>query len=171
MTAGIKAKLRRKNRLMRAGRTEEAEALAVRIGKDIASRSKTRLSHIDSKINAKDMWAEYRQLTGRKQKANVVDGITAELLNHHYAAISTDTSYQPPSRKQTVTANVTEVVSEWRMFNVLDNLRIVRATATGLDQLPAWFLWLRAGPGIQPPWMLFEHGIGQSQLVLQAEVF
>ena len=41
MTAGIKAKLRRKNRLMRAGRTEEAEALAVRIGKDIASRSKT----------------------------------------------------------------------------------------------------------------------------------
>ena len=38
--------------------TEEAEALAVRIGKDIASRGKTRLSHIDSKINAKDMWAE-----------------------------------------------------------------------------------------------------------------
>ena len=30
---------------------------------------------------------------------------------------------------------------------------------------------IRTGPGIQPPWMLFEHGIGQSQLVLQAEVF
>jgi len=42
MTAGIKAKLRRKNRLMRAGRIEEAEALTVRIGKDITSRSKTR---------------------------------------------------------------------------------------------------------------------------------
>jgi len=83
MTAGMKAKLRRKNRLMRFGRIEEAEALTVRIGKDIASRSKTRLSHIDSKINAKDMWAEYRQLTGRKQKTNAVDGITAELLNHH----------------------------------------------------------------------------------------
>ena len=56
MTAAIKAKLRRKNRLMHAGRMEEAEALAVRIGKDIGSRCKTRLSHTDSKINAKDMW-------------------------------------------------------------------------------------------------------------------
>jgi len=126
---------------MRAGRIEEAEALAVRIVKNIASRSKTRLSHIDSKINAKDMWAEYRQLTGRKQKTNVVEGITAELLNHHYAAISTDTSYQPPSHKQTVLGKVTEFVSEWRMFNILDNLR---ATAIGLDQLPAWFLRLGA---------------------------
>ena len=71
MTAGIKAKLRRKNRLMHAGRVEEADALAVRIGKDIARRNKTRLSHIDSKVNAKDMWAAYRQLTGRKQQVNV----------------------------------------------------------------------------------------------------
>jgi len=62
------------------------------------------------------------------------------LLDHHYAAIST-TSYQQPWRKETVTGNVTEVVSEWRMFNILDNLR---ATATGLDQLPAWFLRLGA---------------------------
>ena len=30
---------------------------------------------------------------------------------------------------------------------------------------------IRRGLGIQPPWMLFEHGIGHSQLVLQAEVF
>jgi len=79
------------------------------MGKDIASRSKTHFSHIDSKINAKDMWAECRQLTGRKQKANVVDGITAELLNHHYAAILTDTSChranklaQPTSLKSSV---------------------------------------------------------------------
>jgi len=112
MTAAIKAKLRRKNRLMHAGRMEEAEALAVRIGKDIGSRCKTRLSHTDSKINAKDMWPEYRQLTGRKQKVNVVDGITAESLNQHYAAISTDSTYKPQTSKQTAEANVTEVVSE-----------------------------------------------------------
>jgi len=34
ITAAIKAKLRRKNRLMRAGRTEETSALAQRIGGD-----------------------------------------------------------------------------------------------------------------------------------------
>ena len=95
MTAGIKAKLRRKNGLMHAGRVEEADALAVRIGKDIASRNKTRLSHIDSKVNAKDMWAAYRQLTGRKKQVNVVDGITERHLltlstcvANHVAAIT-----------------------------------------------------------------------------------
>jgi hypothetical protein len=35
ITPDMKAKLRRKNRLMRAGRVEEAEALAERIGKDL----------------------------------------------------------------------------------------------------------------------------------------
>ena len=35
ITPTIKAKLRRKNRLRRAGRTEEANALALQIGKDI----------------------------------------------------------------------------------------------------------------------------------------
>ena len=152
MTAGIKAKLRRKNRLMRAGRVEEADALAVRIGKDIASRNKTRLSHIDSKVNAKDMWAAYRQLTGRKQQVNAVDGITAESLNQHYVAISTDTSYQPPPCKHTAAPNVTEVVSEWRMFNILDSLC---ATATGLDQLPSWFLRLGAPLFYKPLTHLF----------------
>ena len=132
MTAAIKAKMRRNNRLMHAGRTEEADALAVRIGKDIASRCKTRLTHIDSKINAKDMWAEYRQLTGRKQKVNVVDGITAESLNQHYAAISTESTYQPPTRKQTAEANVTEVVSE-------------SASSTAFVRLPQ--VWISYRPG------------------------
>jgi len=35
MTAGIKAKLRRKNRLIHAKRVEVAGALVMRIGKDI----------------------------------------------------------------------------------------------------------------------------------------
>jgi len=39
VTPLIKAKLRRKNRLMLDGRTEEASALAQRIGRDIASRT------------------------------------------------------------------------------------------------------------------------------------
>jgi len=43
VTAGIKAMLCHKNRLMRCGLVEEADALAQRIGKEIARRSKTRL--------------------------------------------------------------------------------------------------------------------------------
>ena len=51
MTPEIKAKLRRKNRLMRSGRMEEASALAVRIGHDIDRRCKRQLR----KINGKQM--------------------------------------------------------------------------------------------------------------------
>jgi len=55
--------MRQKNRLMRAGRTEETSALAQRIGEDLARRNKTRLSH----ISVKDLWTAVRQMTGRTQ--------------------------------------------------------------------------------------------------------
>jgi hypothetical protein len=91
VTPEIKAKLRRKNRLMRAGRIEEAGALAERIGRDLERRSKNRLKTINGKTDVKDMWAAVRQLTGRKQDTGPVPGISAELLNSHYVAISSDT--------------------------------------------------------------------------------
>ena len=103
ITPAIKSKLRRKNRLSRAGRIKEANALARRIGKDIAARKRTRLSRINHKKCARDMWAAVRQLTGRRHKDEVCDGITAETLHQHYAQISTDTSYQRPPRKLTAT--------------------------------------------------------------------
>ena len=55
MTPDIKAKLRRKNRLMRAGRVEEAGALASQIGKDITRRSKRQLEQIDGKTDTKEL--------------------------------------------------------------------------------------------------------------------
>jgi len=46
ITPEIKAKLRRKNKLMRAGRVEEAVAVAKRIAIDITKCNKTRLNHV-----------------------------------------------------------------------------------------------------------------------------
>ena len=46
ITPDIKAKLRRKNRLMRPGRIEEADALAEHIGTDITEQNSRRLRHI-----------------------------------------------------------------------------------------------------------------------------
>jgi len=57
---------------------------------------------IDGRVDAKGMWAAIRQLTGRQQNTRQVDGVTAESLNEHYAAISTDSNYQAPARKQSV---------------------------------------------------------------------
>jgi hypothetical protein len=67
VTAEIKSKLRRKNRLMRAGRVEEAGALSVRIRKEMMRNSRMRLCKIGGRADAKDMWEAVRRLTGRQQ--------------------------------------------------------------------------------------------------------
>jgi len=88
MTAGLKPKLRRKNRLMRKSRVEEASALAKRIGKTIEDRNRTLLRTTDGeKLEAKDVWAAVRQLTGRTRETPNADGISAETLNNHYSII------------------------------------------------------------------------------------
>ena len=165
ITPEIKAKLRRKNSLMRAGRVEEAGALAKRIGLDMTRHSKTRLSKIGGRTDAKDMWAAVRQLTGRQQEAAAVDGVTAESLNSHYAAISTDPSYTPPLRKPaSLSSTDSQYISEWRVFQLLDHLK---PTATGLDGLPAWFLRLGAPAFCKPLAHLFNLSIVTSTVPQQ----
>jgi len=164
ITADIKAKLRRKNRLMRAGRIEEADCLAERIGKDITKHSKARLSHINPKTAAKDMWSAVRQLTGRKVDTPSVPGVTAVSLNNHYAAISTDHNYQPSPLKPYEPSSSSPYISEWRMFKILDTLH---PTATGLDHLPAWFLRLAAPVFYKPLTRLFNLSISTSTVPQQ----
>jgi hypothetical protein len=98
ITPEIKAMLRRKNRLMRLGRLEEAGALAERIGRDIKKYGKTRFLKFRRKSDAKDMWDAVRQLTGKHHNAAAVDGVSADSLNSHFANISTDPGYTPPDR-------------------------------------------------------------------------
>ena len=149
---------------MRRGRVEEAGALAQRICKEIIRRSKTRLSHLNSRTGIKDIWAAVRQLTGRRQEVGKVDGVSAESLNEHYALISTDGNYSTPPRKHTACNRRTDVVSEWRMFMILDKLR---ATATGLDKLPAWFLRLNAPVFCKPLTRLFNLSIATATVPRQ----
>ena len=105
-TPKIKAMLRRKNKLMPFGRVEEAGALAGRIGTEITRRNEVRLLTVSRKSSI-DLWATVRQLTGRKQdEGATVDGVTAESLNDHYTAISTDHSYTPPHRRQYTATDV-----------------------------------------------------------------
>jgi len=141
ITPTIKCMLRRKNHLMRAGRTEEAAALAVKIGTAIKSHNSAELCKVDMLSDPKSLWDKVRQLTGRsKSTSNACHNpaINAASLNSHYAAISSDAGYIVPSIKNTVNNELdSSLISEWRMFEILDKLR---QTATGLDGIPAWFL-------------------------------
>ena len=58
VTTFIKALLRRKDRMMRAGRVEEAGALSERVRTLITRRSSKWLSNIDIRKNPKDVWSK-----------------------------------------------------------------------------------------------------------------
>ena len=113
VTPDIKAMLQRKNRLMQAGRLEEAGALALRIGKEIRRQRISNLSSLDYKTDAIQVWHVVRQLAGKSQSSTAVPGITADSLNQHYAATSTDPDYQAPALKLSAAPYPTEHFTEW----------------------------------------------------------
>ena len=137
---------------MRAGRLEQASAIAERVGKCITSRNKRLFKREGRQIEAKDMWAAVRQLTGRRRAPAVIEGINAQALNEHYASISTDPDYITPRRKYSTCPSSSDYISEWRVFCALNHLR---PSATGLDELPAWFLRLGAPLFYKPVAQLF----------------
>jgi len=67
--------------------------------------------------------------------------VTPQGHREHYASISTDPDYTEPQPKHTVNLLSGQYVIEWAVFKALDTLH---ATATGLDEVPAWFLRLGA---------------------------
>ena len=127
--------------MMRSGRIEQANALAAKIGEFIKNFNSAELSRADVIADSKAMWAKVKLLTGRsenKSRANPELGITASTLNKHYANISTDASYKAPGIKLTANLeNASSHVTEWQVFKALESLKL---TATGLDNIPAWFL-------------------------------
>jgi len=136
ITPVIKARLRLKNRLMRAGRVDEAGALARQIGRDITRQSKRQLEKIGSNTN--EQWKAVRQLV-RQREPVACPGITADSLNRHYASMSNDDNYEQPPKKDTVAERPgwKHHVTDYQAFMILDTLQ---HTATGLDKLPTWFL-------------------------------
>src|SRR6218665_1850182 len=133
--------LRRKNRLMRVGRIEEASAYARRVGVLIERANKGHLQSIDPKSATYDLWKRVGEITKSRSERKPCVNISAEEFNQHYFKISTDLKYMYVSPLVKTTAS-TNIVSEQQIFFLLDRLR---PTATGQDMLPAWFL-RRAAP-------------------------
>ena len=84
MTPEIKAMLRRKNKLMRMGRVEEAGALAARVGMSIVKVNSAQFKSADEKIDAGDMWKKVKLLTSRSTPKQCDNDVTAAALNILY---------------------------------------------------------------------------------------
>jgi hypothetical protein len=127
---------------MHQNKTDEAGALAIRIGKEITKFNASSLKSCNHKNASADMWDKVRHLLNKSHSStDVVDkSITVVSLNQHFTNISSDPNYISPYTKSTAFYPV-NLFSEYQVFCLLDRLH---ATATGPDQLPAWFLKLSA---------------------------
>ena len=88
----VKYMLRKKNKLMRSGRVEQAGTIVLRM-----------MMRVEMVTSATSMWKKVRSLTGRaKSSSSTQDpAISAASLNDHFATISTDASYEAPTTKRT----------------------------------------------------------------------
>ena len=80
VTPTVKALLRRKNCLMRAGRTDEAGMIAARIRTIIARRNTRWLRTVDTRKCAKDAGAKVREVikgSTTRTADHQIDGLTA----------------------------------------------------------------------------------------------
>ena len=116
--------------------------MALKIGKLIINFNSKSLKTLQCD-DTKTLWSHVGTLIN-KSKTNLVSdsNFTAEALNQHYAAISTDNEYQKVEYRP-ITSNNHEdlIISEYHVFNMLDNLK---CSSSGPDEIPAWFLRLAA---------------------------
>ena len=89
--------------------------------------------------------------------------VTAEVLNKHYADISTDCDYRAPRSKHTVVGQISSI-TEMDTFQILNTLR---PTATGLGGIPAWFLRIGAPVFAVPLAQLFNQSVVEGALPSQ----
>jgi len=93
---------------------------------------------VDTRKSTKDAWTKVREVIrgSNNQASDRVDGLTPQMFNDHYAAISTDNNYRAPRPKLSASSEMCCILEE-DVFRLLDT---ARPTATGLDSIPAWFL-------------------------------
>ena len=140
----IKGLLRRRNKLMRCNRTEAANAITLRINRLIIQANCNTFSKT---MSIKQLWEKVRSVSGSCKKSNdSVPNISSELLNEHYANISTDKHYRTPIKKPILNEPVM-IVDEYEVFQALDKMR---PTSPGLDDIPHWFLRIAAPFICQP---------------------
>ena len=136
ITPYIKYLIRRRNSLLHRHKDEAAEALAKRIGANIAKNNSTSFQGLER--GTKALWNEVHRLDGREKGFDtLVGGVTCFTLNEFYQSVSTDLNYIEPSLKKTVGPEFLVGISESEIFKCLTK---VRGTQEGPDGIPPWLL-------------------------------
>ena len=131
--------LRQKNQLIRRGLVAEADTLANSIGKAIIEQNAGTFKGDGGITNSADLWDKVRTITGKSRDKTVFEGFDAAGLNQHYAAISTDGSYIPISKKLSCLPAADSRFSTTPL-SVLFALEALKPTSPGSDGIPHWLL-------------------------------
>src|SRR5688572_20623184 len=86
---------------MRSNRVEEASAVAERIGKAIVKANRKELNDLDPRHGTQNLWRRVNKLIHKPRGQDQTSQVSAEDLNTHYDAISTDPAYVAPPLRQT----------------------------------------------------------------------
>ena len=103
---------------------------------------------------------------GNKNRHPAPIDVDAVSFNNHYALVSTDHFYQPIPNNTSVASSISHSppFNEQTIFHILDHLK---HTATGIDDLPAWFLRLGAPIFAKPLAVLFNQSLASSTVPVQ----
>ena len=96
--------------------------------------------HPDIHSGTKELWEEVRRITSPANPYPLSNTIDSQILNDHYAGIPNNPGYCSPVLKVFVQPPA-DLVTEQQVFRLLDKLK---HTASGPDNIPAWFLRLAA---------------------------
>ena len=125
----VKSMLRRKTRLMRAGRTAEADSLACRVHKIITHQSSKWLRDIDTKKSPAAAWKKVREVIHgpRRDNNQPVCGITAQILNDQYRAPEL---IRRPTSSRLVTCTPSRPATDYSSFPTTRTWSFPRSTQT-----------------------------------------
>ena len=118
VTPLIKKLLRKRNKLMRSGKIEKAEAITQWvISQCVISRCQSACSNLQR--GSKQMWDKVREIRGKQASNRKSLSVNISDLNRHYASISTDPNYTSPNIKHSVIHNdETHFFWIWSVYNV-----------------------------------------------------
>ena len=158
ITPYIKILLRKRNKLMKKGRIHEADAIALEINQRVIRNNSKILAKKNAKNISKEMWTSVREVYNKSKNYNKEpSSLTAQDFILHYTSISTDSNYQTPLLK----SGPTQTAEFFETWEIHKSLKHLKSTATGDDEIPAWFLKLAADYIAQPITTMINQSIKQ----------
>ena len=146
ITPSIKVLLRRRNKLRKLGRIEQADAIATKINKMIDYNRKQLLVNAECQDTAK-LWSMLRRTNNwGAKKSRLGECGSADDVNNYFATVATDNNYSRVklmdelSRQTSNTEAMPASTASYTPDYITIMLSKLQKTSTGSDRIPYWFL-------------------------------